>query len=124
MLNDNGRWRMWYIGGSGWTGAEDKLKPIYSMRYIESVDGISWPGDGIECLVPRGDEIGFGRPFILRDREGYRTWYSIRTLDGYTIGYAVSTNGLDWTRRDEEAGISLGTRVGQRDDLLPSHRRE
>ena len=57
--------------------------------------------------MPRApEEIGFGRPFIQRDSSGYRLWYSIRSRRGYRLGYAESTDGLVWGRRDEDVGLS------------------
>jgi hypothetical protein len=52
-------------------------------------------------------EHGFGRPYVIRDAAGYRMHYSIRKRNParYRMGYAVSPNGLAWTRRDDEVGI-------------------
>jgi predicted GH43/DUF377 family glycosyl hydrolase len=106
VLYDQGRWRMWYIGGSIWVRGGDKLFPSYSVRYLESDDGLSWPGPSKECLVPRRpDEIGCSRPFVVRTEQGYLMWYSIRKISGYALGFAMSADGLHWTRQDEAAGI-------------------
>ena len=52
------------------------------------------------------DEYGFGRPTIVKDGDLYRMWYSIRTHSlGYRIGYAISSNGINWRRRDDEGGL-------------------
>jgi hypothetical protein len=106
-MRDGDRWRMWYIGGDGWTEDQSGKKlPCYSMRHVESSDGLSWNGPSGECLVPEGpEEIGFGRPFVVREAMGYCMWYSIRSRAGYKIGYAESADGLHWERRDEAAGI-------------------
>lgn len=107
VMRDGDRWRMWYIGGDGWVSAGGKAFPTYSMRHLESDDGLHWTGGGTECLVPnRPDEIGFGRPFIIRDGSDYRMWYSVRRTSGYRIGYATSPDGIVWSRRDAEAGIA------------------
>jgi len=105
---DNGRWRMWYIGGGAWTEDENgKMLPRYSLRHTESVDGIDWRNSSVECLTPRAPlEIGFGRPFVQRHASGYRMWFSIREREGYHLGYATSTDGLVWTRDDDETGIA------------------
>ena len=106
VLQENGRWRMWYIGGDSWIKAEKKTFPSYSMRYVESDDGIFWSARSVECLaLNRPDEIGLGRPFVVRDGALYHMWYSIRKISGYRVGYATSLDGLQWTRRDDEAGI-------------------
>jgi hypothetical protein len=41
---------------------------------------------------------------VLRDRDGYRMWYSYRG-EKYRIGYAESVDGMVWRRRDANAGI-------------------
>ena len=108
VLHEDGRWRMWYIGGGGWTDdGKGKLLPRYSLRHTQSQDGLDWRDPSVECLTPNGpDEIGFGRPFILRQTSGYRMWYSIRKRNGYGLGYAESADGLGWVRKDEAAGIA------------------
>jgi predicted GH43/DUF377 family glycosyl hydrolase len=107
VLRDGGKWRMWYIGGGGWTDdGHGKLIPLYSLRHAWSDDGIRWGDSSVECLVPQGpEEVGFGRPFIVRDGSRCRMWYSIRRRAGYALGYAESADGLNWTRRDAEVGI-------------------
>jgi predicted GH43/DUF377 family glycosyl hydrolase len=106
VMHENGRWRMWYVGGSGWVEGKDKLLPSYSMRHIESEDGLVWNEPSTECFAPQGAEIGFGRPFIVHEGAAYRMWYAVRYRTGYDIGYATSSDGLRWTRRDNEAGIA------------------
>jgi hypothetical protein len=107
VLRDGEKWRMWYIGGDGWTDdGHGKLIPLYSLRHAESDDGIRWGNASAECLVPDGpEEVGFGRPFIVRDGPRHRMWYSIRRKGGYSLGYAESPDGLRWIRKDSEVGI-------------------
>ncbi len=51
------------------------------------------------------DEHAFGRPCVLKDRDGgYRMWYSVPRAN-YRIGYAESADGIVWHRRDADAGI-------------------
>ena len=104
------RWRMWYIGGSDWTESEGKSLPVYSLCHAESEDGINWPRAGQVCFRPeQPHEIGFGRPWVMRDADGFRLWYSVRSVNGYRLGYATSTDGLLWKRRDAEVGIAPST---------------
>jgi hypothetical protein len=54
------------------------------------------------------DEFGFGRPFITKENQSFKLWYSIRTLSkGYRLGYAESFDGLTWERHDEDVGIDV-----------------
>jgi hypothetical protein len=43
---------------------------------------------------------------VLRDGDVTRLWYSYRGAS-YRIGYAESTNGRDFIRRDERVGIDV-----------------
>lgn len=110
VLIDNGRFRMWYVAGSRWETIEGKPMPLYDIRHAESDDGIHWPDEGRLVLpLAQEREHGFGRPFVLRDGDGYRMHYSVRRRDParYRLGYARSPDGLRWTRCDEEIGLDV-----------------
>jgi hypothetical protein len=51
-------------------------------------------------------EHAIARPCVVRDRDMYRMWYAYRG-DRYRIGYAESSDGVVWTRLDEQAGIDV-----------------
>jgi len=113
VMRENKMFKMWYIGSDkeGWTLSNEVKKPLYIMKYIESEDGIHW-GRGKEPVVCMGyqnaDEHGFGRPYVWKEQGMYKMLYSVRTYSrGYYIGYAESVDGIQWTRKDEEAGIGL-----------------
>lgn len=112
VIYDERKYKMWYIGSTheGWTISAGKLKPLYIMKYTESEDGIHWYGDSVQCMDYKNeDEHGFGRPFVWRDGNILKMYYSIRTYSrGYYIGYAESADGINWKRLDEKAGIELG----------------
>ncbi len=103
------RFRMWYVGGNEWTEVNGKTLPIYNMRYIESEDGINWPGSGRICLnFQSEDEHVIGRPWIFKEGSLYRMFLSSRTRSkGYRIGYAESDDGIVWRRLDELVGINV-----------------
>lgn len=100
---------MWYVSGLRWEMIGDRLEPIYVIRSAESGDGMHWSRDGV-ITIPQAHALEcFSRPWVLRFDDGYRMWYSYRSAvdyrDGpgaYRIGYATSSNGQDWTRRDDE----------------------
>ncbi len=110
VLQDGGRFRMWYVAGSAWTEIDGKPMPCYDLRYIESPDGFNWPSSGRVVLpVTDPDEHGFGRPWVVRGPAGYRLFFSVRrrSLGQYRLGYAESSDGFTWTRRDELLGIDV-----------------
>jgi hypothetical protein len=110
VLREGDRWRMWYAGGGDrWVHADGVERPEYVLRHLESDDGVRWPDGGRVCLAPANeDEHGFSRPCVLRDGDGWRMWYSRRTRSQmYRLGYATSSDGLDWQRHDDEAGLDV-----------------
>jgi hypothetical protein len=106
VLVEDGVWRMWYVSGTGWEVTAGEPRQSYHIKYAESDDGISWRRDGHVCVDYAGpEEHAFSRPCVVRDGDLYRMWFSVRG-DAYRIGYAESRDGLEWERRDEEAGIA------------------
>jgi predicted GH43/DUF377 family glycosyl hydrolase len=106
VLVDNGVWRMWYVSAVRWTVERGAPKHYYHIRYAESSDGLNWQRNGTVSIdFCSADEHAFGRPCVLRERDGsYRMWYSYRG-EAYRIGYAESADGVVWHRRDADAGI-------------------
>lgn len=109
IVRDGHGWRSWYIGGGGWVEFKGVKKPSYELRHARSMDGVCWTADGDLCLTPNiaAGEIGFGRPFVLYEDGIWKMIYSIRTETGYKLGYAISNDGIQWERRDDEVGIGV-----------------
>jgi hypothetical protein len=105
--------RMWYVGGSEWAWVDGpegrKHMPCYSLRVIDSRDGLSWPDRGRVVLELDEDVYAFGRPWVVpRPDGGWRMFYSYRTRSrGYRIGMADSSDLESWIRRDDEVGIDV-----------------
>jgi len=100
---ESGLWKMIYAGGSENFDMKGKLVPSYSFRYLETKDPYNWPTESKLAISPdvTKKEFGFGRPFVLKGKEGYKMLYSIRKLDkGYEIGYAESMDMINWERMD------------------------
>ena len=110
VLPDGRGWQMWYAGGTGWVGSGPEARPRYELRHVRSADGLDWPGAGTVCMEPREDELGFGRPGILRRDDALSMWYGRRALSGaYELGFATSRDGLAWERHDDEAHLERGS---------------
>jgi predicted GH43/DUF377 family glycosyl hydrolase len=110
VLKDGNVFKMWYVAGSSWTVVAGKEMPVYELKYLESADGISWDPAGKTCLdLCDPDEHGFGRPFVVKENGLYKLFYSIRrrSLAAYRLGYAESTDGINWQRRDHELGLDV-----------------
>ena len=104
------RFQMWYVGGSDWTQSGDKQLPVYNIKYLESDDGIKWGDTGATAIdFANEDEHALGKPFVIEVEGKYRMFFSSRTYSnqGYRIGYAESNDSVNWTRKDEEVGITV-----------------
>lgn len=107
VLKENGVFRMWYASMDKWEETPDGLRHYYNIKYCESVDGIHWNRQGHVAVNYENElEYAFGRPFVLHENGVYKMWYAFRG-DFYTIGYAESRDGVQWTRKDAEAGIKV-----------------
>jgi hypothetical protein len=94
-------YRMWYCAGSHWTRVGDKDLPVYDLRVVDSLDGVSWPEEGrVSLALSDPDEHGFGRPWVVRDADRYRLFFSVRrrSTAAYHLAYAESADGLAWQR--------------------------
>ena len=110
VMQDQGIFRMWYVGGSEWVTVNGKLLPTYNMRYLESPDGKNWGPEGKVCIeLQRPDEYALGRPWVLKEADRHRMFYSIRSrAKGYRLGYAESVDGgHTWQRMDDNIGIDV-----------------
>jgi predicted GH43/DUF377 family glycosyl hydrolase len=115
VLVENGIWKMWYTSGTGWEVIDGRPEIKYHIKYAESLDGINWRRDNINCIYPNNEYEITARPFVTRVNGTYRMWYCYRNIEGfrtnaqksYRIGYAESNDGLDWERLDDRTGIDL-----------------
>jgi hypothetical protein len=107
VLVENGRYRAWYVSATGWTTVDDQPYPRYVIRHAESADGLRWSDGGPVCIGHDGpEEFGISRPWVVRDADRYRMWYSVRSRTApYRLGYAESADGLTWVRQDEQVGL-------------------
>ena len=93
--NTTNEYKMWYGGGRG-TGA--------SIGYATSPDGISWTKYGTNPVMQSGepgkwDDRAVLPGTVIFDGSIYKMWYSgNRALPYFRIGYATSTDGINWTR--------------------------
>jgi hypothetical protein len=107
VLIDDGVWRMWYVSGTEWQARADGPRHRYQIKYAESRNGIQWDRRGIVCIdYASPDEYAFGRPCVAKDGDLYRMWYSYRGVT-YRMGYAESSDGICWTRRDDECVLDV-----------------
>jgi len=116
ILIENRIWKMWYLSNTKWVKFKGKSEPFYHIKYAESKNGIDWKRQGKVAIDFKDEnESGIVRACVLKDTNHYKMFYSYRNLqnyrksknNSYRIGFAKSTNGLEWTRKDNEVGIDI-----------------
>jgi len=113
VIIDNGIWRMWYASCTGWIIHNNRTEPLYQIKYAQSQDGIHWIRENVTCVDYKFDKEANARPCVIKEDGIYKMWYCYRgSFDyrtnkdqSYRIGYAESTDGIKWIRKDEEVGI-------------------
>jgi hypothetical protein len=109
VLKDGNKYRMWYGTNRNWGSRQEEMDHV--LKYAESEDGIHWNRSGIVSLdhVYPG-EYAVSRPFVRKKEDLYQMWFSYRPgPEGatYRIGYAESNDGIHFTRKDAEVGITV-----------------
>lgn len=116
VLVENGLWRMWYQSCTKWELLDGQPEPFYHIKYAESADGIRWRREGTVAIDYKDEsEGGICSASVINEGGVYKMWYSYRRardyrrnrLNSYRIGYAESSDGVSWTRRDQDAGIDV-----------------
>jgi len=109
MTDDAGGFHLWYIAGSEHIDVNGKEIPTYRVMYSHSDDGIHWPDTGQLVLdFADNDEYGFGRPQVVKGSGGFHMFYSLRRKSiPYRLGYAFSSDGINWARNDAKVGITV-----------------
>jgi len=114
VLRDSGLWRMWYTSCTGWETVDGRPEPRYHIKYAESADGLRWRRSGRVCIDYEAVDEAIGRPCVFVADGRYKMLYSYRKVAGYRtdptqsyrLGYAESSDGLTWTRKDADVGIA------------------
>lgn len=109
------KWYLWYVSGKEWLRNEGKPEPIYKIRMATSENGIDWVRYGKDLIVDKlgEQECQACADVLYRDGKyhmffSYRLSYNYKVKEGgYRIGYASSTDMLNWNRCDEMAGMEV-----------------
>jgi len=126
----NDEWIMYYLAGEKWTLNNNHVADsTYRIRIATSKDGINWiklNKNIIPDILPE-PECQAGPDVFYLDGK-YHMYFSYRYgLDfrsnerGYRIGYAHSTNSINWTRDDENVGIKLSNSGWDSTDMHYPH---
>jgi predicted GH43/DUF377 family glycosyl hydrolase len=110
-----GTWHLWYVAGKEWLKTEGKPEPVYKIRMASSEDGINWAKVGKDLLNSTlGQHECQACPDVIFHGGTYHMFFSYRSTHnykskegGYRIGYASSTDMINWRRCDEMAGMCV-----------------
>lgn len=106
IIIENNVWKTWYAAGNKWNIIDGISYPNYSIKYLESADGVYFESSGVDCIRCQGNEYRIGRPRVYKINDQYEMYYTKGTLDkDYIPGYAVSDDGISWQRKDVNVGI-------------------
>ena len=110
-----GTWYLWYIAGSKWKIVGGRAEPVYKIRMASSSDGINWQKENRDLIESRiEDDEAQASPDVFFANGRYHMFFCYRYSsnyrskeNGYRIGYASSSNLIDWVRDDSKAGIDV-----------------
>jgi|688.fasta_scaffold264564_2 hypothetical protein len=106
---EDGIYKMYYVAGSSWIEVKNEITPQYSLKYVESSDGISWSTEGLEILTPNGDSYAYGRPWLY-EVDGLK-YIVISTRKKSTKSYEIENFRIDERKSltQIECQLPLGT---------------
>ena len=114
IIREEGRWHAWYGSGIGYHPTEGKYEPQYIIKYATSLNGIDWQRPNITCIKPKSELESNTRPSVIKIGDTYHVWFTYRGAsdfrggkESYRIGYASSTDRINWDRDDSRAGIDV-----------------
>ncbi len=105
VLFNGTEYKMWYSGHDGTN---------YKIGYATSNDGINWVKHGGNPILSLGssgswEDEGVSSPSIFYDGFSYKMWYTGFDGANRRIGYATSSNGINWTKYAGNPVINLGS---------------
>ncbi|MCU0592804.1 MAG: hypothetical protein MUC57_15185 [Desulfobacterales bacterium] len=108
VLVEDGVWKVWYASGSGWEMIGGVPYPRYHIHCTESPDGLSFHQPGRLCIDVENSEYRIGRPRVTKRDGIYQMYFTKGDIAGhYFPGYAESSDGTHWVRKDDQIGLTL-----------------
>jgi predicted GH43/DUF377 family glycosyl hydrolase len=104
VIKDGSTYKMWYYGNNGNIGR---------IGYATSTDGINWTKYADNPVMDLGagnawDSKEIGPNCVIKDADGYKMWYGGSDGNHSRVGYANSTDGINWTRYANNPVIGIG----------------
>lgn len=123
----NDKWYLFYIAGKNWVVDENgKPEPVYKIRMAISDDGINWVKQNKYLIKEKVEEDeAQASPDVLYKNGKYHMFFCYRYSigyrgkdKGYRIGYASSTDLINWERDDSKAGIDVSEGDGWDSEMI------
>ncbi|MCP4257098.1 MAG: hypothetical protein GY774_06180 [Planctomycetes bacterium] len=94
VIIDGGIYKMWF---DGYSCSYNNGKQ--SVGYATSSDGVNWTMYGGNPVIEAdSDEYGIYGPAVIYDGATYKMWYGSLPDSGIDIGYAASSDGVNWAK--------------------------
>jgi hypothetical protein len=106
VLKQNNDLLLWYGSNLHW--GNDQRIMHHHLKLARSANGTDWLKEGVVLDLERPEEVAVLKPSVILENGLYKMWYSYKTSQ-YAIGYAESTDGYQWQRQDQLAGISTSS---------------
>lgn len=111
----NDRWHLFYIAGRRWKMVDGRPEPVYKIRMATSADGLHWEKHHRDLIESRVEpDEAQASPDVTWANGRYHMFFCYRhsaryrsKAFGYRIGYAWSTDLVNWTRDDARAGLGV-----------------
>jgi hypothetical protein len=111
----NNQWQLFYIAGRRWKVVDGRAEPVYKIRMAISENGMDWTKLNKDLIESRIEEDeAQASPDVFYANGRYHMFFCYRYSShyrgkqkGYRIGYASSSNLIDWVRDDNKAGIDV-----------------
>lgn len=111
----NNTYYLFYIAGSNWIENNGKPEPVYKIRLATSPDGLNWTKADKNLIEDSIEENeAQASPDVIFKNGKYHMFFCYRhglgfrgKEKGYRIGYAVSTDLMNWKREDDKVGIDV-----------------
>jgi predicted GH43/DUF377 family glycosyl hydrolase len=104
VIREGAEYKMWFDGVN--------LLAERQIGLATSSDGISWikhPTNPVLSGTPGAwDESGEHAPFVLKEGGVYKMWYEGSDGSVRQLGYATSTNGIDWQKHAGNPVLAAG----------------
>ena len=107
---------LFYIAGYKWVTQNGQTEPVYKIRLATSADGVNWRRMNQNIISNKlGVLEAQACPDVFYKSNKYHMFFCYRgTFDyrrnpefSYRIGYAYSTDLINWVRDDSKVGITI-----------------